>query len=112
MNNYEGVIGIVEVTSYETMCLWKEYHEEKGYTWVQQTSSSLVTVGEFGDMPVCIAPLVHIVDGKKIMFLEVTSIVVHWHMIEEWLKKSVPSAVNEKGYLNKHDAMNFHNLIR
>lgn len=112
MNNYEGVIGIVEATNYESLCLWKEYHKEKGYTWVQQTSGSLVTVGEFGDMPVCIAPLVHIVDGKKIMFVEATSIVVHWLIIEEWLKNNVPSAVRDDGYLNKQNAMNFFNLLR
>lgn len=71
----------------------------------------VVKVGQIGDKEVWISPLAHIVNGRKILFVDATSSLVDWNMIEEYLKKNVPSAVKENGYLNKQNAMNFHCLV-
>lgn len=108
---YKDVFGIVEANSFETLELWKYWHQEKGYTWVQNNSGWLVHVGDLADKEVWISPLAHIVNGKKILFVEATSSVVDWEMIDEYLKKHVPSAIKENGYLRKESAMNFHCLV-
>ena len=113
LERYKDVTAIVEVTSYETSCLWEKWHQQKGYTWVQDMSGPLITVGWIQDRPVYIAPLVHIVNGRHIMFVETTSSLVDWDMIEYWLKENVPCARtrHEGKYLNKETAQNFHNLV-
>ena len=109
---YKDVYGIVEATSYESLTLWQHWHKEKGYTWVQNNSGWLECVGKIGGKEVWISPLAHIVNGRKILFVDATSSVVDWDLIEEYLTKNVPSACTRNGvYLNKESAMNFHCLI-
>lgn len=112
MNEYADVTGIVEATSFETLCLWEKWHQQKGYTWTESTRGPLITIGQIDSRPICIAPLIHVVNGRKIMFLETTSQVVDWAMIEDWLTKNVPSACTTNGkYLNIVSAQNFHTLV-
>ncbi len=110
---YKDVHGIVEANSFESLELWKYWHQEKGYTWVQNNHGWLVKVGEIiKGKEVWISPVAHIVNGRKILFVDATSSVVDWNMIEEYLKENVPSAVTRnKIYLNKENAMNFHCLV-
>lgn len=106
-----GVVGIVEANSFEKMCLWREWND-MGKSWVPTVHGYLATVGNVGDMPVCISILTETVEGQKILFWDATSRVVDHQMIEEWLKTIVTSALKEDGYLNKTDAMNFHNVFQ
>ena len=109
---YKDVHGIVEANSYETLMLWREFHQEQKLSWVQNNSGWLECVGKVGDREVWISPLAHIVNGRKILFVDATSSVVDWNMIEEYLKENVPSAVTRNSiYLNKENAMNFHRLV-
>lgn len=108
---YKDVYGIVEANSFETLKLWQDWHQGKGYSWVQNNSGWLEQVGKIGGKQVWISPLAHIVNGRKILFVEATSAVVDWDMIEDYLKENVPSAVKEDGYLNKQSAANFHCLV-
>ena len=112
IERYKDVTGIVEVTSYESFMLWKQWHQQKDYTWKESLSGPLITVGYIDGRPVCIAPLVHVVNGRSIMFVEATSELVDWKMIEDWLVENVPSACTRNGkYLNKENAQNFHCLV-
>ena len=108
---YKDVYGIVEANSFETLTLWQHWHKEKGYSWIQNNSGWLECVGKLSEKEIWISPLAHIVNGRKILFIEATSSVVDWDIIEDYLKKSVPSAIKACGYLNKYNAMNFHCLI-
>ena len=110
---YKDVHGIVEANSFESLELWKYWHQEKGYSWVQNNHGWLVKVGEIvKGKDVWIRPLAHIVNGRKILFVDATSSVVDWNMIEDYLKENVPSAVTRNSiYLNKENAMNFHCLV-
>jgi len=110
VERYKDVTAIVEATSYESMCLWEKWHQQKGHTWIQSTGGPLITVGYINERPVCIAPMVHTVNGRQIMFLEATSELVDWKMIEDWLFKNVINARNGTT-VNKVDAQNFHNIV-
>lgn len=108
---YKGVYGIVEANSFESLTLWQEWHKERGYSWVQNSSGWLVKVGAVGDKEIWISPLAHIVNGKKILFVEATSTLIDWDIIDDYLKLNAPSALRSNGYLNKENAMNFHCLV-
>ncbi len=107
---YANVEGVVEATRFEAFCLWKQWHEENGYHWYSENHGPLITVGHLEGRPVAIAPLLHTVNGKCIMFLEATSVVVDWDMIREWLKENVPSVCDGE-YVKIWDAGNFHCLV-
>lgn len=115
----EDVQGMVEATSFEKYCLWKDYHES--YQWIEGRAGFGQTVGYFSvdvdgeeeKYPVVISLLIDVVNVKKILFYEATSVIVDWNAIDAWFKKHMPkSAFLADGRLNKTDAMNFHNIIR
>jgi hypothetical protein len=108
-----NVVGVVEATSYERMCLWNEYHEERHISWEQNCSGFLVTIGRLDGRPVVLSLLVNTVNGYPILFIEATSMVVDHQMLEDWLNANLPStAFKDDGkYLNKENAMNFHNVL-
>lgn len=102
---FDNIDGICEATSYEQYCLWGQFHNEYGYSWVSSTMGTGKTLGEVDGMPVFISLISHIVNGKKILFIEPTSVVVDWRFIDKYKEenyKDVPSS----------DANNFINLIR
>lgn len=61
-------------------------------------------IGEFGGMPVTLSVSFAKIDGRRIAFYSSESIVVHWDMIREWVKKQAPNVQNT-------NAMNFHHAI-
>jgi hypothetical protein len=107
------VVGLVEATGYEGLCIWREYHEEMKKSWAQVAPGLLETIGHVGDMPVCLSLSINVVDGHRILFWETTSQVVDHRMVEDWFVRTMPkTALREDGkYLNKANAMNFHNVI-
>ncbi len=109
---YEGVYGCVEASSFETLRLWERWHHNNGYSWEESTGGPLITVGHIGTRPVCIAPLVHIVNGKKLLFIEATSMIVDWSMIMKWAYENVPSArIADTDCVRWTDPNNFHNFV-
>jgi hypothetical protein len=110
----DGVVGVVEATSYEIMCLWHEYHEQRKVSWVQGRGGGyLPTIGELDGRPVCVSLFVNTIDGHKILFIDATSQVVDHRMIDEWLKTVLPATAFQEGgkYINYTNAMNFHNIL-
>ena len=112
MTNFlHGVVGVVEANSFESLCLWEEA-EEQGRSWISNNSGFGQTVGQIAGMPVCLSLLTAEVEGHKILFIDPTSQVVDHRMIEEWLAKTLPkSAFRDDGFVNKTNAMNFHNVF-
>lgn len=87
--NYLGVDIAVHInSSMETSALYNEF-KELGHTYIQDMGGPLITVGKLDDMPVCIAPMIHKVGGVNVLYVEATSVVVNWDMIDEWIKKTV-----------------------
>lgn len=102
-----GVVGVVEANRFETMCLWQRHHKELGKPWIDNLSGRGVTVGHVEDMPVFISLRTAVVDGCKLLFIEATSQVVDWRMIDAWLARALP----QSAYRNKVDAGNFVNVF-
>lgn len=108
---YPNVVAIVEATSYERRRLWME-HASSTMRWAPDNSGPMISVGTLDNRSICIAPFVYNISGKEVMFLEVTSEVVDWKMITEWLQYNCPNAVDSQSTkLNKVDANNFHNVL-
>lgn len=113
----DGVVGVVDANSYESMCLWQEYDRQgRRDQWKSGGGGPLVTVGTVGRMPVCISLLVNEVEGNRLLFIDATSTVVDHRMIDAWLQKTMPVTAFEdndpRKRLNRADAMNFHNVLK
>ena len=108
-----GVVGVVEATSYERRMLWVEnQRREQPKTWEEQSLGLLPTIGYLDDRPICLSLFVAKVGGHKLLFMHVTSQVSDYRMVDEWLRAEMPrSAFRESGFVNKVDAMNFHNVF-
>jgi hypothetical protein len=53
-----------------------------------------------------------IINNQKILFFHPTSKYIDYDVLENWLLKNVPKSALRGNYLNKVDAMNFHNVFR
>ena len=89
---------IVEANSYERMTLWEGWVNKA--EWQQHLQGRLVTVGTYRNRPVCVSLVWATIQGKVVCFLEATSELVDWKMIDVWLKQEFPG-------VRKVDAMNF-----
>lgn len=109
----DGVVGVVEANSYESMCLWREYHKQRGMPWEQGLGGYLPTIGQLDGRPVVLSLFVHKIDGHRLLFIEPTSQVVDHQMIDAWLKANLPATAMQPGgeYINRQNAMNFHNVF-
>lgn len=75
-------------SSMETSALYSLY-KERGHKYKQDMGGNLITVGHLEFRPVCIAPMIQEVDGVRILYVEATSDVVCWTMINAWVKAKV-----------------------
>jgi hypothetical protein len=89
---------IVEANSYERMTLWERWADKT--EWQQHLQGRLVTVGTYHGRPVCVNLFWATIRGHVVLFLEATSELVDWKMIDAWLKQEFPG-------VRKVDAMNF-----
>lgn len=108
-----GVVGVVDANSYEKLCLWQEYHEGHKKEWKQRSDGLLEIVGHLDDMPVCLNLTTAEVDGHKLLFIDPTSQVIDYRMIDKWLIDNLPRTARklDRDYINRTDAMNFHNVF-
>lgn len=100
-----GIVGIVEATSYEKFSLWMQHAKDGQMEWKQGNGGPLITVGTVDGRPVCLALLVDVIDGKKVLFIEATSQLVDWKLIDEYVKTTWPN-------VSRTDPMNFCNILR
>jgi hypothetical protein len=109
----EGCVGVVEANSYERHMLWDENRRrDTCRSWESNNQGLMAHVGTLAKMPVWVSLWTTKVDGHKILFIDPTSAVVDHRMIRKWLKKNLPkTAFRQDGYVNKTDAMNFHNVL-
>jgi hypothetical protein len=101
---------IVECTYTEMFFLWKINEVEKQYHWVDDTMGFWQNIGSVDGRPICISFSFATVDGLNIAFVEGTSQLVDYKMLEEWVQTH-----NNKTYDNGArrawtDARNFHHI--
>lgn len=100
---------IVEASSFEQMELWKRYNEE--LKWKEDLAGLIITVGAIEDRPVVIHCTWAILLGSLVLFLEPTSKIVDYIMIEDWLVKHcnpIADCGKKQAYCY---AENFHDCI-
>lgn len=113
----EGVVGVIEdCGSFEGSCIYEKVVQYWGKEAYKQHGMGIMhTVGEIGDMPVCIGLTFNHIKGHKILFVEATSQVVDHRMIREWLEKSLPVTAFEdcdpRKRLNITDTNNWSNCL-
>lgn len=107
----EGCTGCIEATSFEYMCLWREYTSKKA-DWKENLSGHYVEVGRINFNPINISLRTAVISGHKILFWHATSPVVDYNQIEKWLLNNLPvSCFEAPEQLNKTDAQNFYNVF-
>lgn len=99
---------LVEATGFESLTIWKEYHER--VSWTQDSIGCLVTVGRVGERPCCISVGWNIIGGHRIAFWEPTSQAVDHAQIESWFDANCNPT--HDGRKSRTNAMNFHIAIQ
>lgn len=81
-------IAVAINSTYETGQLYNAYCEAK-WKYQQDMGGNLITVGKLEGAPVCIAPMIHTIEGVRVLYVEATSGVVCHTMIEAWVKAKI-----------------------
>ncbi len=105
----------VEATSEEKQQIWCQFSHQSTQTdthfgrlvvqWDQDSLGYSAQIGEVARMPVCLTGFFAIIEGKRVLFWTMESMVTHFKMGEEWIRKVCPNA---KGHTN---CGNFHNVL-
>lgn len=106
----QGVIGVVEATSFEYHQLWKDWEDKS--TWKSNNSGYGQVIGYLDSRPVFLSLRTAIIVGQKVLFIEPTSEVVDWKLIDTWLLVNLPETAMIDKRINRTDAMNFTNVFR
>ena len=109
------IAGVLEATSFETHALWQQGKDHPDWNMVfeqDRMGGYLQTVACTDDhkVRVCVGIYIWKLNGKKILVVEPTSNYVDYELIEEWLKKYMPSSAYKGDRLNKTNASNAGNL--
>lgn len=81
-------IAVLISSNYETMVMYEAFVDRK-WSYKQDMGGNLITVGTVEGQPVCITPMIHIVQGIRILYVEYTSQVVSFPLIEAWVKAKI-----------------------
>lgn len=85
--DYKSVDIAVNISSsLETQALYQEYMERK-WTFKHDASGPVLAIGKIDNRPICIAPLIHIVEGIRVMYVEATSPLIDWTLIDNWIRE-------------------------
>lgn len=92
-------------SSCETMSMYNDFMQQK-MSYKQDMSGYMHTIGHIHDRPICISPMIHVIDGVNVLYVEAMSVLIDWEMIEDWVKARVPesaticnSPINALGYI-------------
>jgi len=85
--DYKSVDIAVQISSsLETVALYQEFKERK-WSYEQDRGGPLIPIGRIADRPVCIAPLIHRIGGVNVLYVEATSPLIDWDMIDNWIRE-------------------------
>ena len=100
----EGVAGVIPATREEQSYIYSKNKEYGHRTWSDNNSGLGECLGYIDDRPIYITLWTALIDGHKILFVDATSQLVDWAMVDEWIKLNVPDAL-------KTDATNWTHAI-
>lgn len=85
--------------------LWKEWHDQMGVPWNEESRGSVVTIGHLDKRPIVVEVWWAHVATKRVAFVDGCSQLVDYKMVEDWYHDAFP---NVKSYSNP---INFHNIV-
>lgn len=87
--DYSTVQLVVQInSSYETLNLYNDI-KEQGWEFIQDTGGPLKFIGSSSGYQCWITPLIHIINGIRVLYIQPTSSFVNWEMVEEWVNNRV-----------------------
>lgn len=84
--DYKSVDVVVQISSSLEMSALYEIYMLREWSYKQDMGGPLITIGEWAGRKICVAPLIHVVEGVRVMYVEATSSLIDWDMIDEWIK--------------------------
>jgi hypothetical protein len=124
---FKDVVFLVEATSTEQHFLWQQYSLEYKdlypgikdppntirLDWSSESIGKIVTIGSIETYSVNVSIFYAKLNGKRVLFYEGISLVVHHGMIEDWLAHWTKEFIRyDNGHRWAHtDAMNFHHCL-
>ena len=110
----DGVVGVLEANSFETLSIWKMYNttnEAKGTFDQERNGGYLVYVARSEDGSVVTISLSRFTfNGMSILVYSDESEIVDHSLIDQWIEKYAPPTAWKNGRLNKTNATNHGNL--
>lgn len=100
---------VVEATNAEHFFLWREFHDRT--EWKEGHLGYMETIGHVQGRPVCICLTWDVIDGMNVMFVDATSQLVDWEMVERWLDRHCNPKWDNSTRQARTDAMNFHHVL-
>ena len=105
---------VVEATDTERFFIWKEQVDELKLkyvkSWDHHTLGHWQTIGELNGRPICLSASFVTIGGIFTAFVELTSQLQDYKMMEEWLDKYCPAYLDKRNKVT--DAMNFSHIVR
>jgi hypothetical protein len=103
---------VVEATSYEYMCLWRENRNDfpESMPWDEDGLGKSVFIGTVGGHPVILECRWATINGRLIMFWNSPSMVTHFGIISGWLKMYCNPFTSDNREA-RCNAMNFHQCL-
>jgi hypothetical protein len=109
---------VVEATNTERFFIWQQHmsHENGALIkkWQQDYCGYCPTIGWIDDRPICACVNFATLDGMLVAFVELTSQLADYKMLDEWVAKYIPVARYDDvlGRCGKStNAMNFGHVI-
>jgi hypothetical protein len=101
---------VVEATSFEKFCIWKEWHEQ--VIWEDEMRGCIGQIGTLARRPVTLSVFWARIEGRLVAFYESPSQVTDSIMVEKWLGLNCAPLKWDNGTRNARcDAQNFHLCI-
>lgn len=103
---------VVKATHTEHYFLWCLHAKESPYehtqkpsipkaNWKDESQGFILEIGELAGKPVCVSGFWAIVNCKRVLFLEMTSMYCDYSLMDSWIKENCPNVEEVT------DAMNF-----
>jgi hypothetical protein len=105
---FTGTEYVVDATHEEAFNLWWRFHSHWGVPWEDEPFGFSATIGEIAGRPVAVSVFWCTILGRRIAFIEGTSQLVDYKMIEEWQRAVFPCL---KHHGRHSDAANFGNIV-
>jgi hypothetical protein len=90
---------------HDQQALWERWHDRYGVPWEQDSLGMYEQIGKIGTRPVVVSVFWANIADRRVAFVEPTSELVDYTMVDDWCSAVFPNAVE---FANES---NFHNIV-